>query len=143
MIRAAANTFFLLTPVSIDASFSLVSFHLIFFLSSILIFTTGVKNDIEMLLQIVTSFYIWFLLMPDCYVLALLQSSKAFVIRLHFNRFTKRRIYVFIRKYSVLQDSPPAAGRSSDIILLRRSPILHGGLFSFLENLAKFLGKQK
>ena len=33
------------------------------------------------------------------------------------------------KKESCLQDSPPAAGRFSDIIPLRRSAILPGGLF--------------
>ena len=33
------------------------------------------------------------------------------------------------RKNPALQDSPPAAGRFSDIIPLRRSAILPGGLF--------------
>ena len=33
------------------------------------------------------------------------------------------------KKESCLQDSPPAAGRFNDIIPLRRSAILPGGLF--------------
>ena len=36
------------------------------------------------------------------------------------------------QKESCLQDSPPAAGRFSDIIPLRRSVLLPGGLYFFI-----------
>ena len=38
------------------------------------------------------------------------------------------------KKESCLQDSPPATGRFSDIIPLRRSAILPGGLFMLSEH---------
>ena len=37
-----------------------------------------------------------------------------------------------LRKNPALQDSPPAAGRFSDIIPLRRSALLPGGLYFFI-----------
>ena len=40
----------------------------------------------------------------------------------------------YLRKNPALQDSPPAAGRFSDIIPLRRSAILPGGLFYITGN---------
>ncbi|MCC2727816.1 hypothetical protein LK490_18355, partial [Blautia sp. MSK22_86] len=47
------------------------------------------------------------------------------------------------KKESCLQDSPPATGRFSDIIPLRRSAILPGGLFNLQENSTKFPVNQK
>ncbi len=44
----------------------------------------------------------------------------------------------YIKKNPASQDSPPAAGRFSDIIPLRRSAILPGGLFNLQENSTKF-----
>ena len=44
----------------------------------------------------------------------------------------------YIKKNPASQDSPPAAGRFSDIIPLRRSAILPGGLFNSQENSTKF-----
>ena len=45
---------------------------------------------------------------------------------------------LFQERILLRQDSPPAAGRSSDIIPLRRSAILPGGLFTLQENSTKF-----
>ena len=53
----------------------------------------------------------------------------AFVRALFIKSSTEVELSYCIKKESCLQDSPPAAGRFSDIIPLRRSAILPGGLF--------------
>ena len=46
-----------------------------------------------------------------------------------YQEFDGSRTFLLYKKESCLQDSPPAAGRFSDIIPLRRSAILPEGLF--------------
>ena len=62
----------------------------------------------------------------------------AFVRALFVKSSTEVELSYCTRKNPALQDSPPAAGRSSDIIPLRRSAILPGGLFTLQENSTKF-----
>ena len=53
---------------------------------------------------------------------------RAFAILL-FSLSSYRELSYHINKNPAKQDSPPAAGRFSDMLLLRRSAILPGGLF--------------
>ena len=49
-------------------------------------------------------------------------------IRIHGN-MVYRLALVQYKKESCSQDSPPAAGRFSDVLLFRRSALLHGAFF--------------
>ena len=62
----------------------------------------------------------------------------AFMRAFLFKSSTKVELSYKVKKNPALQDSPPAAGRFSDIIPLRRSVILPGGLFNLQENSTKF-----
>ena len=58
-----------------------------------------------------------------------LSYAKCVIISMtNFLNFFRGQIGYSVKE-SCLQDSPPAAGRFSDIIPLRRSAILPGGLF--------------
>ncbi len=48
-----------------------------------------------------------------------------------------------MKKNLALRDSPPAADRFSDIISLRRSAVLPGGLFSTLSSLVFYLCRSR
>ena len=53
----------------------------------------------------------------------------AFVRALFIKSSTEVELSYCIKKESCLQDSPPAAGRFSDMLPLRRSAILSGAFF--------------